>query len=303
MSRGVEQVTRGWSPAEEFNFLLTNRIPRRALTRLIGWYSQIESRWLTRLSISVWSAFADDLRLHEAANRDFRSLRDCFTRRLRPDARPVDRRAHIAVSPCDAEIGEFGPVEGDTAFQAKGFPYQLDELIPDPEIRSRFRDGYFVNLRLKSSMYHRFHAPVDCRIDAIDYVSGDAWNVNPPTLKRIEKLYCRNERAVIPLGNISTRGELCLVAVAAVLVASMRFEGLDQTLDLRYRGPNRIDMGRDYVRGQEIGHFQQGSTILIFATRNYRLRKRLVSGDIVRMGQPLLIDTTSLTKAVDEETL
>src|SRR5260370_38008859 len=74
---------------EDLNFLLTNRLPRRQATLFMNWFSRIESPVLTRLSIAIWQLFADDLRLDEATRADFTSLRDCFTRELRPGARPI----------------------------------------------------------------------------------------------------------------------------------------------------------------------------------------------------------------------
>jgi hypothetical protein len=88
---------------EDLNFLLTNRIPRRLLTQFIGWYSRIRSRWLTRWSIAVWRQFTE-LDLSDAAKNQFDSLHDCFTRELKPGARPLDSRADRLVSPVDALV-------------------------------------------------------------------------------------------------------------------------------------------------------------------------------------------------------
>jgi len=283
---------RNLSQHEQLNFLLTNRIPRHALTRLIGRYSRIESPLLTRLSIAAWQLFADDLNLQEAEQQQFSSLRACFTRRLKPGARVVDARADVLASPCDAVVGECGPIAGTTVFQAKGFPYEIGDLIPDPKLQMLYRDGCYATLRLKSSMYHRFHAPVDCSVEEIRYISGDTWNVNPVALKQIEKLYCRNERAVVPLTDISTHGSVCLVPVAAILVASMKFHCLPDDLDLQYRGPNRIACSARYQKGEEMGYFQHGSTIIVFATSNYALADGIHAGATIRMGEALMRDTT-----------
>jgi phosphatidylserine decarboxylase len=172
------------SQQEQLNFLLSNRVPRRALTRFMGWYSRIESARLARISLALWRMFADDLELQEAEQQEFNSLQACFTRRLKPGARPIDSRAEILVSPCDAIVGECGRVQGTTVFQAKGFPYEIGDLIPDPVLQQTYRDGCYVTLRLKSSMYHRFHAPLDCTVEEVSYISGDTWNVNPVALKR-----------------------------------------------------------------------------------------------------------------------
>jgi len=279
------------SQQEQLNFLLTNRIPRRALTRFMGWYSRIENPRLARLSLALWRMFADDLDLQEAEQQQFDSLHACFTRRLKPGVRPVDERPEILISPCDAIVGECGRVQGSTVFQAKGFPYEIGDLIPDPVLQRMYRDGCYVTLRLQSSMYHRFHAPLDCTVEHVDYISGDTWNVNPVALKRIEKLYCRNERAVVPLSDTGASGSVCLVPVAAILVASMKFHCLPDELDLQYKGPNRIPCSARYRKGEEMGYFQHGSTIIVFATPDYALSPGIRQGQTIRMGQALMSHT------------
>ncbi len=291
--RVLSVALRQLSQQERLNFLLTNRIPRHALTRLVGRLSRIRNPQLARLMIGAWRLFAEDLRLDEAEQQTFSSLQDCFTRRLKPDARPIDARPQIVCSPCDAVVGECGAIEGTRVFQAKGFPYEIGDLIPDRGLQALYRDGCYVTLRLKSSMYHRFHAPVACSTDHISYISGDTWNVNPIALKRIEKLYCRNERAIVQLCDVATGGSLCLVPVAAVLVASMRFTGLDEALCLDYRGPNHIPWQQRFGKGDEMGYFQHGSTIIVFATSHYALCEGVRSGLTIRMGQALLAASSS----------
>ncbi|MGH8558339.1 MAG: archaetidylserine decarboxylase [Methylococcales bacterium] len=275
---------------EQLNFLLTNRIPRRFLTQWMGWYSRIESPLLTRFSLSVWRLFADDLNLEEAKQQHFRSLHDCFIRELKAGARPIDQQDRIVVSPCDAIVGPFGQVEETRVFQAKGFPYELSDLIPEKRLYEKYRNGIYVTLRLQSSMYHRFHAPIDCEITEINYISGDTWNVNPIALKRIEKLFCKNERAVLELDTGKANKAISLVPVAAILVASMQFHCLDYPLDLKYRGPHRLACHARYNKGDEIGYFQHGSTIILFATPNYAIDANIKAGSRIKMGQALLVE-------------
>src|SRR5262249_33833489 len=116
--------------------------------------------------------------------------------------------------------------------------------------------------------------------------------VNPIALKRVERLFCRNERAVVPLKPAATTGSICLVAVAAILVASMKFTDIEEPLELRYKGPTHIAFDPCFSKGDEMGYFQQGSTIILFATGNYALYDGIASGDTIRMGQALLKDTT-----------
>ena len=273
---------------EDLNFLLTNRVPRIALTHFIGWFSKIEIPWVTRASIAVWKAFSD-LDLSEARKTTFTSLHDCFIRELKPGSRPIDGDPQVLTSPCDAIVGACGPIEGVTVFQAKGFPYTLHDLIGDDAAAERYRDGCYATLRLTSSMYHRFHAPHDCRVDRVNYISGDTWNVNPIALKRVERLYCKNERAVIRTRLLGTSGhEITLVPVAAILVASIRLHFLDVLLHLKYRGPNEMRCDARFSKGDEMGWFQHGSTIIVFAPKGCSLVPGIGSGTPIRMGQRLM---------------
>jgi phosphatidylserine decarboxylase len=137
-------------------------------------------------------------------------------------------------------------------------------------------------------MYHRFHAPCEGSVSTVNYISGDTWNVNPVALKRIERLYCRNERAVIDMQLAGNRGYLTLVPVAAILVAGIHLHCLKETLDLRYRGSNRLICNRTYARGEEMGYFQHGSTIILFAEQGVEVLTSIEEGMTVRAGQALL---------------
>ena len=151
----------------------------------------------------------------------------------------------------------------------------------------KIRDGTFVTLRLKSSMYHRFHAPLDCHVSRLTYISGDTWNVNPIALRRIEKLFCKNERVVMELAT-GNEGSVTMVPVAAILVASIRLHCLDEALSMKYRGPEVIHCNASYRKGEEMGYFQHGSTIILFASRHYELLPGIENGARIRMGGPLM---------------
>jgi phosphatidylserine decarboxylase len=272
---------------EELNFLLTNRIPRRFLTQFIGWFSQIEQPLVRDLSIGIWRFFSG-LDLSEAKATQFRSMHDCFIRELKPGARPIDPDPAVMVSPCDAIVGASGTVAGTELFQIKGFPYRLEDLLGDPELVEAHRDGHYVTLRLTSSMYHRFHAPHDCRVEQVTYISGDTWNVNPIALRRIEKLFCKNERALLRTSLAATGHRVTLVAVAAVLVASIRLHFLDVLLSLKHHGPNVVSCNAFFNKGDEIGWFQHGSTIIVLAPDGFTLCEGVQEGTTIRVGQRLM---------------
>ena len=271
---------------EDLNFLVTNRIPRHLATRFFGWFSRIENPVVAALSIAAWKLFAD-LHLEEARKARFTSVHDCFTRELKPDARTVDPAPGILVSPCDGIVGACGPIDGVQVIQAKGFPYTLGDLLGDRQWVDRYRDGTYATLRITSSMYHRFHAPAAGTVRRVNYIAGDTWNVNPIALKRVERLFCRNERAAIEL--ILPAGErVTLVAVAAILVAGIRLHFADTLFNLGYDGPNRLSCDAHLERGEEMGWFEHGSTIIVFAPRGFGLCEGITDGRRVRMGERLL---------------
>lgn len=272
---------------EDLNFLLTNRIPRRLLTQFMGWFSQIEQPLVRDISIGLWRFFSD-LDLREARSTKFRSMHDCFIRQLKDGARPVERSAEILVSPCDAIVGATGTIAGTNLYQIKGFPYTLEELLCDRDLVEAHRDGRYVTLRLTSSMYHRFHAPHDCRVDRVTYVSGDTWNVNPIALRRVEKLFCKNERALLRTKLAASGDTVTLVLVAAVLVASIRLNFLDVLLSLKHRGPNVMACDAPFAKGEEMGWFQHGSTVIVLAPASFSLCDSVREGAIIRVGQPLM---------------
>jgi len=267
---------------EEIAFLLSNRIPRQTLTRFMGWFSGIENPLVARPALALWRTFAD-LRLDEAKKDRFSSIHDCFTRELKPGLRPVDPDPGVVTSPCDGIVGACGAIEGGTLFQAKGLSYTLDDLLG--ERAERLRQGTYVTIRITPSMYHRFHAPYDLHVSGVTYFSGDTWNVNPIALARVEKLFCKNERAVIRT-ELASGHELLLVPVAAVLVASIRLHFADVTLHLRYRGPNVIPCDARVAKGEEMGWFEHGSTIIVLAPKGFELL--VEPRKIIRVGEPLL---------------
>ncbi|HMD29242.1 MAG TPA: archaetidylserine decarboxylase [Steroidobacteraceae bacterium] len=274
---------------EDLNFLFSNRIPRRQFTRFMGWWSRIEQPWVCSASIAIWRLFSD-LDLSEAKTARFKSLHDCFTRELKDGARRIDQRPNHLISPCDGLVGACGRVSLGSVLQAKGFPYTLTDLLADAALARYYEGGQYATLRLTSSMYHRFHAPADCQVEQITYISGDTWNVNPSALKRVDRLFCKNERAVIRCRLAVSGKILTLVPVAAILVASIRLRFLDVLLHLRYRGPNVIPCDATLHRGEEMGWFEHGSTIIVFAPPGLSLADGVQEGALFRMGEALLRD-------------
>jgi phosphatidylserine decarboxylase len=272
---------------EDLNFLLTNRVPRGLLTRLVGWISRIENPLVCRASVALWRLFTD-LDLSDAKTTAFKSVHECFTRELKEGARPLDPDRRNLVSPCDTLVGACGTVRAGQVLQAKGFPYPLKDLLQDETLLGYYEGGQFATLRLTSNMYHRFHAPADLTVEQVNYFSGDTWNVNPIALKRVERLFCKNERAVLRCRLHDSGALLTLVPVAAILVASIRLKFLDVLLHLKYRGPNLIPCQAKLKRGEEMGWFEHGSTIIVIAPPGLKWAPGIQEGARLRVGQAIM---------------
>ncbi len=282
----VKALIASFTQQEDLNFLLTNRIPRAALTRFMGWFSKIENPLVRDFSIALWKLFSD-LDLSEARKDHFKSLHDCFTRELKPGLRPFDPDPAVVASPSDGIVGAHGRIADTELFQVKGAPYSLLDLLGDPALVEQHRDGSFVTLRLTSSMYHRFHAPSDAHIERVTLIHGDTWNVNPIALKRVERLFCKNERAVIRT-RLSSGEAVTLVPVAAILVASIRLHFLDMVLNAQTRGPVNFPCDVNVKKGDELGWFEHGSTIIMLAPGGFSFCDGIAEGTRIRAGQALL---------------
>ena len=151
---------------EDINFLLTNRIPRRLATQFIGWFSQIEQPLVRDVSIALWRLFSD-LDLSEAKKTAFRSLHDCFIRELKDGARPIDRDRRNPGQPVRRDCRRLRRDRRHRPLSSQGLSLHAARPAVRSGARRAHRNGRYVTLRLKSSMYHRFHAPYDCRIDQV----------------------------------------------------------------------------------------------------------------------------------------
>jgi phosphatidylserine decarboxylase len=253
----------------------------------MGRVSKVRHPLVAQPSLAAWRFFCD-VDLADAADARFPSLHDAFIRRLKPGARRVDADPAVVTSPCDAIVGAHGRVADGQLYQIKGAPYSLADLLGDDADAAPFRDGHFITLRLTAGMYHRFHASADLTVERVRYIAGDTWNVNPIALARVEKLFCKNERAPISVRLEASGLPLMLVPVAAVLVASIRLPWFDAEASVRDGGERAVPCRHRFAKGEEMGWFEHGSTILVLAPPGMRLADGLAEGRPIRMGEPLL---------------
>jgi phosphatidylserine decarboxylase len=245
-------------------------LPKRLLTMAAGQVASLEAGALSHFLIRKFIA-KYKVNMHEAANPDpasYRSFNEFFTRPLRDGVRPISDAP--LVCPVDAAISQFGPIEHDQIFQAKGHSYSTRALVGgDQQLAHRFDHGHFATLYLAPKDYHRIHMPCEGRLTRMIYVPGDLFSVNPLTARHVPSLFARNERVVCVFE--TAFGPFVNVLVGATIVGSVAtvWHGVvnpPRTRDIREW---RYD-DKDIVlaKGAEMGRFLLGSTIVMLFPQN-----------------------------------
>ncbi len=255
-------------------------LPKQALTALAGRFASAEAGSLTT-SVIRWFVGRYKVNMAEAANPDIASYKcfnDFFTRPLKAGARPL--AAADFLCPVDGAISQFGTIESDQIFQAKGHRYSTTALLGgDRELAARFENGSFATLYLSPRDYHRIHMPCDGQLTRMIYVPGALFSVNPTTARGVPGLFARNERLVCVFE--SAFGPFILTLVGATIVGSMATVWHGQVNPPRFPdirewgyGESGVASG-DIVRGAvklkkgaEMGRFLLGSTVVMLFPRN-----------------------------------
>lgn len=261
-------------------------LPQRLLCRFIYAVSRCRVRWFKSALIS-WFARQYAVDLAQAREPDlssYPSFNAFFTRALRADARNVDPEPDAVVSPADGRLTQFGPISDGRIIQAKGFDYALHELLGEsPAAAEPFNGGVTATIYLAPHNYHRVHTPVAGKLTRMRYLAGRRFSVNATTASWISRLYCRNERLVCWFDS-------AFGPYAAILVGALNVSSISTTLT------GEIRSGRDAVwtdlrdsafdRGQEFGHFNLGSTVVLaFPRDSLALLPSLESNQDVLVGQ------------------
>ena len=202
--------------ATSLSVYLQYLLPKQALTELAGRFARWHGgRWTH--AVIRWFIKRYQVNMEEAADPDithYASFNDFFTRALQPGARPL---AHAQwVCPVDGAISQFGHIDGDQIFQAKGHRYSTRALVGgDAQLAAQFQNGDFATIYLSPKDYHRIHMPAAGRLLRMIHVPGDLFSVNPATAQGVPGLFARNERVVCVFDTF------VMVLVGATIVGSM----------------------------------------------------------------------------------
>jgi phosphatidylserine decarboxylase len=275
--------------SERFDVFLQYLLPKQALTEFGSHIADMRGGPVTSRIIR-WFVGKYGVNMAEAANPDiasYPSFNDFFTRALKPGTRPLAQADLIC--PVDGALSQFGQIEGDQVFQAKGHHYSTTALVGgDRALAAQFDNGSFATIYLSPRDYHRIHMPAAGRLMRMIYVPGELFSVNPATARGVPGLFARNERVVCVFE--SALGPFVLVLVGATIVGSMAtvWHGVvnpprtRQVRDWRYEGQQAVPL----AQGDEMGRFLLGSTVvLLFPKGPCQFNPAWVPGAAVRLGQ------------------
>ena len=265
-------------------------LPKQALTVLAGKLAGARAGGLTT-SVIRWFVGRYGVNMAEAANPDiasYPSFNEFFTRPLKPGARPLADADYIC--PVDGAISQFGRIERDQIFQAKGHSYSTHALVGgDRDLAIQFQDGEFATLYLSPRDYHRIHMPCDGRLTRMIYIPGDLFSVNPTTARGVPGLFARNERVVCVFENDA--GPFVLTLVGATIVGSMATVWHGQVNPPRPGTIKEWDYAPGEVvlkKGDEMGRFLLGSTVvMLFPKRRLRFTDAWAPARAISMGEAM----------------
>ena len=265
-------------------------LPKRLLTAFAGRVASFHGGAFTHALIRRFIA-KYRVNMAEAADprvESYATFNDFFTRALRDGARPVADTPFIC--PVDAAISQFGPIEHDQIFQAKGHSYSTRALVGgDQALAHQFDHGHFATLYLAPKDYHRIHMPCEGRLKRMIYIPGDLFSVNPLTARHVPSLFARNERVVCVFD--TPFGPFINVLVGATIVGSVAtvWHGVvnpPRTRDVREW--KYEDQNIELAKGAEMGRFLLGSTVVMLFPKNVLTFVRdWAPSRPVRLGEPM----------------
>ena len=265
-------------------------MPKKALTNFAGTVAGAQAGALTTRLIR-WFVGKYQVNMAEAAETDiaaYASFNDFFTRALKPGARPI--AAVDLVSPVDGAISQFGRIERDQIFQAKGHSYSTQAVVGgDASLGAQFQDGHFATLYLSPRDYHRIHMPCAGRLLRMIYVPGDLFSVNPQTARGVPGLFARNERVVCVFDSVN--GPFVLILVGATIVGSMAtvWHGVvNATRDGQLKEWRYEAQPVELSKGEEMGRFLLGSTVvMLFPKGPLSFNPAWLPGGTIRLGEAM----------------
>lgn len=247
--------------------LLLKILPRNLLSRITGVLVSMKlPPPLGPLSVSMFASyFRINLNEAEFPIEKYPTIQALFTRRLKPGLRTAKSKL---VHPCDSVISSHGRIQSGEVLQAKGLNYSLTDLMG--QNADRFIGGYYITYYLCPTDYHRVHSPADWDVQSLKHIPGDLWPVNEASVRKVPKLFSRNERVVgVGVGR-GRDGSLAMVMVGATNVGNIK---------TAFQAPSQLRVL------DEFGVFNMGSTVILVLDSSYKV-EGVASGPVL-LGQAI----------------
>jgi phosphatidylserine decarboxylase len=269
---------------------LIHRLPQNAMSRTMG---KITASRFSRLAIQRYVRHYNiDPTIVEKPVNQYRTLKEFFTRRLKPEARPIAPGEDVIISPVDGTVSQMGDICEGTLIQAKGKGYDVMELLGGSEEEAkRYYGGKFITIYLSPRDYHRIHMPASGDLIRYCYLPGRLYPVNKLGIENVDRLFARNERLVTYI-KTQGLGDMALVKVGALFVGSVKVCYNTATTNIKHgRQTNEPISGKPhYEKGDEVGWFEFGSTvILLFESKQLEWAPGVETGRPLLMGQKLAL--------------
>ena len=266
-------------------------LPHHFLSRIIFYLSRLETSWkdpLVRAYIKYFNVNMLDAERDSPA--DYRSFDAFFTRRLRPESRPVCDDAKTLAAPCDGTILEHGAITETTLFQAKEQEYTLFDLFGGRQTYANyFKNGKFCSIYLAPNDYHRVHMPVNGHLEMMTHVPGRLFSVAPYALRLIPRLYALNERVITVF--TTPLGKIAIILIGAMNVGAIEtvWHGLVTPSTHRITCFDYVADKPVYLqRGDEMGCFHLGSTVILLSDDpQIQWNPAYLSDKTIRMGEEI----------------
>lgn len=272
--------------------VLIHRLPQNAMSRTMG---KITASRFSRLAIQRYIRhYHIDSTVIEKPVNQYRTLKEFFCRRLKPEARPIAPGDHVIVSPVDGTVSQLGDIYEGTLIQAKGKQFDVVELLGGSvEEAKRYYGGKFITIYLSPRDYHRIHMPVEGNLIRYCYLPGRLYPVNKLGIENVDRLFARNERIVTYI-QTKDMGDLALVKVGALFVGSVKVSYNTATTNIKHgrQTSESIVDTPHYQKGEELGWFEFGSTVILLLESNH-----LKWAEGIEMGKSLLMGQLLAEKA------
>ncbi len=246
-------------------------LPKHALSRLIARLAESQNQWLKNLLINR-AIKTFHINMDEALNDDlssYKSFNAFFTRQLKPELRPLDAGANTLTSPADGVISQAGKISKNKILQAKNVNYSLTRLVGNARQAKQYENGLFSTIYLSPKDYHRVHIPADGQLISTRYIPGELFSVNQQTAEMVPNLFARNERLVCEFKS-QQLGHFSVIFVGAMLVAGIEtvWSGMEKPGLGAIRENDYSDQAISFLKGDEIGRFKFGSTVIVLFPEN-----------------------------------